>query len=100
QADVLRLLGGDEAAGQDHLVGDPLADRTRETLRAPAPGHAPEVDLGLAEPRRLGRDDDVADHRELAATTEREARHRRDDRLLRLAVNAPLPREELGQTRN
>ena len=43
------------------------------------PGNDAEVDLGLAELRGVGGDDDVAHHRELAAAAERIARDGGDD---------------------
>ena len=56
----------------------------------PAPGQHAEVDLGLPELRRLRRDDQVAEHRELAAAAEAEAGDRGDDRRAQVADLVPL----------
>src|SRR5205085_10350206 len=55
-------------------------DRARQPLRAARAGDDPEAGLGLAEARRLGGDDQVARHGELAAAAEAVARHRGDER--------------------
>src|SRR5205814_3728547 len=55
-----------------------LADQPRQPLRPAEPGHDPEVDLRLAEGRRLGGDPEVTRHRQLAAPAERERVDRRD----------------------
>ena len=47
----------------------------------PMPGDDAEVDLGLAELRGVGGDDEVAHHRQLAAAAQRIARDGGDDRL-------------------
>ena len=49
------------------------ADEPRQPLRAAEAGDDPELDLGLAEARRCGRDAQIARHRQLAAPAEREA---------------------------
>jgi hypothetical protein len=68
---ALGLLGVHHAAGQAHLHGLGLADHAGEALRAAGARHDAELDLGLAEARRVGGDDDVAHHGELAAAAER-----------------------------
>ena len=52
-------------------------------------GDDPEPALRLAEPRRLGRDDQVAGHRELAAAAEAEPRDGRHERRPELANRVP-----------
>ncbi|MBV8480608.1 MAG: enoyl-CoA hydratase/isomerase family protein [Actinobacteria bacterium] len=84
-----RLARRQHAPGEDHVHGERLADGAREPLRAAGAGEHTEVDLGLAELRRLGRDDQVAEHRQLAAASETEAGHRRDDRRAHLADRVP-----------
>ena len=64
------------AAGQDQVHRLGLADRARQALRAADARNDAELDLGLAELRVVGRDDDVAQHGELAATAERVSRRR------------------------
>ena len=75
-----RLLGAEEAAGEDHVHRHRLADRPRQALRAAGAGDEAELDLRLAELRRLRGDDHVAEHRQLAAAAEAVAGDRRDDR--------------------
>ena len=87
--DPVRLVGGDRVADQVHLERLGLAHQPRQPLRAAEAGDDPEVDLGLAEGGRLGRDAEVARHRQLAAAAERDRVDRRDrDR----ATTAPSPR--------
>ncbi len=66
-----------------------LADKARQALRSAGPRHRAELDLGLAEPRGVGGDDDVAHHRDLAAAAKRKPGDRRDHRLP--ALRDPLP---------
>ncbi len=49
QADAMRLLRGDHLARQEHLVGEPLADQARKSLRAAIAGDDAELDLGLSQ---------------------------------------------------
>ena len=67
--------------GQDQLHRPGLADRPREPLRAARPRHHTELDLWLPELGVLAGDDHVAQHRQLAATAQREPADGRDDRL-------------------
>src|SRR5205823_13794624 len=90
EPDVLRLLRADEAPGEDELVRDPLPHRARQALRPAGAGDDAEVYLRLTELRGLRRHDDVADHRELAASTERESGDRSDDRRLDATDDLPL----------
>jgi hypothetical protein len=74
----VRFGGIDEVAGQQQLARLLLADdeghQQRDRRRA-------EADLGLAEQRIIGGDDQVAGHRELESARERVAMHLGDDRL-------------------
>ena len=74
----MRLLGEDRVAGQVHLERLGLAHQPRQPLRAAEAGDDPEVDLRLAERRRLGREPEVARHRQLTAAAEGDAVDRRD----------------------
>ena len=49
QADPQRLLGADEAAGEDEVLGPGRADQPRQPLGAAGAGDDAEQDLGLAE---------------------------------------------------
>ena len=81
-------------AGQHHVHRLGLADRARQALRAAGAGDDAELDLGLAELRGVGGDDDVAHHRQLAAAAEREAGDRGDHRLAHLADRLPVAADE------
>ena len=83
QAGALRLGRVHHPAGEDEVHRLGLADGAGQALRAAHARHDAERDLGLAELRSVGGDDDVADHGELAAAAEAIAGHRRDDRLPR-----------------
>ena len=78
---ALGLRGVHHAAGQAQLHRLGLADGAGQPLRAADARHDAELDLGLAELGRVGGEDDVAHHGELAAAAERVAGDRRDDRL-------------------
>ena len=93
EAGALGLGRIHHAAGQDQVHRLGLADRARQPLRAADAGNDAELDLGLAELRVVGGDDDVAHHRELAAAAEREARDRRDHRLAHPRDAIPVRRE-------
>ena len=93
QARALGFRRIHHAAGEIEVHRLGLADRAREPLRAADARDDAELDLGLAEFRRVGRNDDVALHRELAAAAERETGNRRDHRLAH-ARNA-IPRWEV-----
>ena len=82
QAELVRLVGEDRVAGEVHLERLARPDQPRQPLGAAEAGDDPEVDLGLAEERRLGGDAHVAGHRQLAAAAvgdrvDRGDRHRR-----------------------
>jgi hypothetical protein len=84
------------------------ADPPQQPLRPAEPGDDPELDLGLAELRRLRRIDEVAGQRQLAAAAEREPVDRRDHRdrqrrqrlAHRVALARELPRLRLGHRRH
>ena len=84
EAETIRLLGADLLSGQKELEGSACANQAREALRAAVTGDEPEVDLGLAELRRLGRDAERAGHRELAPAAERIAVDRGNGRLAQM----------------
>ena len=75
EPDVVRLVDGDAAAGEDEVGGQPGAQPPQRQLRPAAAGYQADGDLGQAEHRVLVRNDDVAAHRELAAAAERVAVH-------------------------
>ena len=81
EPDPLRLGGIDEVAGQQQLPGPLLADEERHQQRH---RRRPVADLRLAELGALGRDDEVAGHRELEAAGQRIAVDLGDDRLGRI----------------
>ena len=81
EADPARLGRVDEASAEEQFQGAALPDQPRQPLRAGEAGNEPELDLGLAEPRRVGRQPDRAGHRQFAAAAEGEAVDRGDDRL-------------------
>ena len=81
QADRQRLVGLDEPAGEDQVLGLAGADQPGEPLGAAGAGDDAEQDLGLAEHGVLGGEPDVGAQRELAAAAERVAGDRGDDRL-------------------
>ena len=86
---ALGFGGVHHAAGEDQVHRLGLADRARQPLRAADAGNDAELDLGLAELRGVGGDDDVALHDQLAAAAERKARDRRDHRLARIRGRVP-----------
>ena len=92
QPDPFRLDGVDEVAGQQQLAGLLLADEVRHQQRD---GRGPVADLGLAEPRALGRHDQVAGHRQLEAAGQRVAVDLGDDRLR--AIEDAQGRRDVGR---
>ena len=89
EARALGLGGIHHPPGQAQIHRLGLADKARQALRPAGARHRAELDLGLAEARSVGGDDDVAHHRDLAAAAERKAGDRGDDRLA--ALRDPLP---------
>ena len=57
-----------------------LPTKPREALGSAGTGHCPEIDLGLAELRRVGSQDEVTHHCHLATAAQRIARHGSNDR--------------------
>ena len=81
QADRQRLVGLDEPAGEDQVLGPARADQAGQPLGAAGARDDAEQHLGLAERGVVGGDPDVGAQRELAAAAERVAGDRRDDGL-------------------
>ena len=84
EPEAMRLLRADLLSGQKKLEGHAGANEPRQALGAAVPGDEPEIDLGLAELRRVGGDAKRARHRELAAAAERVAVDRGNRRLAEL----------------
>jgi hypothetical protein len=95
EAAALGLLGVHDPAGKAHLHRLRLADEARQALRAAGAGHDADLDLGLAEARLVGGEDEVAHHRQLAAAAEGEAVHRGDHGLARAGDALPVAGEEV-----
>src|SRR6185295_5998777 len=88
-----RRLGfsrGEEAAGEDDVHRLRLANCPRQPLSTAGTRKDAEVRLRLAEPRGLGRDDQVAGHGELATASEAVARNGCDYRRPHGADRVPL----------
>ena len=77
---VVGLRARDRVAAEVEVERAPVADEARQPLRAAAARDQAELDLRLAELRVLGRDPDVARHRELEPAAEAVAVDRGDDR--------------------
>ena len=65
QADRERLLRIDDASGEDQVECPAETDDARQPLRAAVDQRHAPAPLGIAEPRALGRDAQVAPQREL-----------------------------------
>ena len=89
QSGALGLGGVHHPPGQAQIHRLGLADKASQALGSAGARHRAELDLGLAEARGVGGDDDVAHHRDLAAAAERKTGDRRDHRLA--ALPDPLP---------
>ena len=72
-----------------------LADEARQALGSAEPGDDAELDLGLAEARGIGGEDEVAHHRQLAPAAERVAGDGGDDRLAAAEEGLRLGRQEI-----
>jgi len=111
---VEQLVVGDDASDQPQLVGlagvDRIAheiklqrarlpDQPRQPLGAAEPGNDPEADLGLTEARRLGRDPEVACHRQLAPAAERDGVHSGDRDDAAVLHRAQQPVHLIGERR-
>src|SRR2546428_4400540 len=81
EAGAVRFGGRDPAAGQQHAHRGLERDRARQPMHAALERHAADARLRQSELGVLGRDDDVAGQRQLEAAAQREAVHRRDERL-------------------
>src|SRR5262249_55061084 len=81
QTEPLRLFAADGIAPDDHRQRLVDADEPRQSLRPAGTRDETELDLGLAEPRRLHRDTPVTRHRHFEPATERGAVNGGDDRL-------------------
>ncbi len=90
---ALGLLGAHHAGGQRQVHGLGLADGARQSLRAASAGNHAQLDFGLAELGRVGRDDDVAHHGKLAAAAQRIAGHRGDHGLADALERFPVARD-------
>ncbi len=101
EAGALGFGGVHHAAGQHHLHRLGLADEAGQALRAAGAGDDAELDLRLAELRRVGGEDEVAHHRQFAAAAQREAGDRRDHRLARardvLPARDEVAEEDVGE---
>src|SRR5207248_4244768 len=100
-------------AGEDHLFGAELADEAHQALGAAEARTDAEGHFRQTEPRVLAGEDHVAGHRQLEASTQRVAVHRRDgggrdvldqrgQHMAQLAEFARLPgphRSHLGDVR-
>src|SRR5262249_36269215 len=84
-----RFLRVQQAPAEDDVHRDRLSDRTRESLRAAGTRNDSERGLGLAEARRLRRDDQVTREGELAAAAEAVAGDSRDERRPEIANRVP-----------
>mmetsp|Transcript_1261 Transcript_1261/g.3657 ORF Transcript_1261/g.3657 Transcript_1261/m.3657 type:complete len:404 (+) Transcript_1261:1128-2339(+) len=94
QAGALGLGGAHHAGRQQQVHGLALAHRTRQALGAAGARHDAQLDFGLAELGAVGRDDEVAHHRQLAAATQRKAGYRGDDRLAHVQDGLPVLRDQ------
>jgi hypothetical protein len=93
---ALGLHGVHHPGGQHQVHRLGLADGTRQALRAAGPGDDAQLDLGLTELGRVGGDHDVAHHRQLAATAQREAGHCGDHRLADRADGFPVAGDQVA----
>jgi hypothetical protein len=93
EARALRFRRVHHAAREAKIHGLGFADGAGETLRPADARNDAELDLGLAEFRRVGRDDDVTHHGELAAAAEGKTRDRSDRGFARPRQRIPIGRE-------
>ena len=73
--------GRQVVTGQRQLHGDRVRDALRQPQQSPTAGHQSSFDLGDAERRVPGRDDQVGGQRQLGAAGQGVPLHRRDQRL-------------------
>ena len=81
QTTAFSLGGLHETAGQMHVHRLGLAHGAGQALGAAKARNDAKVDFGLAELGSIGSDDEIAHHRQFAATAQTIARDSRDDRL-------------------
>src|SRR4029077_17054021 len=79
ETESLRLGRSDGTAGKDEIHRKRFSDRMRQPLRPPHTGQDTELDLRLTELGVLGRNNEIAEHREFAATAKRKAANGSDD---------------------
>ena len=75
------FFGVHHAPGQAHFHGFGLAGSARQALRAAGARNNAQINFRLAEFCRIGSQNKVAHHRQFAATAQRIAGHRRNNRL-------------------
>ena len=73
QPQGLGLGGVHQAAGEDHLLGRPLAHQAGQALGAAEAGDDPQVDLRLAQPGGVRGVDEIAGHGHLQAAPQGKA---------------------------
>ena len=95
QAVRQRLVGGEPAAGEDHLVGQLGRHRPRQPDQAACVGDQADANLGQGELRGLVGDDQMAGQRNLGAAAHGEAVDGGDDRLGQRASTGQ-PAEAVG----
>ncbi|MNQ90315.1 hypothetical protein D3C85_1056510 [compost metagenome] len=86
-----------QAPGQAQVHGLGLADGAGQALGAAGARQGADLDLRLAEARVVGGDEQVAHHRQFAATAQGQAAHRRDHRLAAARHLFPVGRHEVLQ---
>src|SRR6266404_6778423 len=84
-----RFARGDHPPGEDHVHRDRLADGAGQALRPAGAGKDAEVDLRLAEHRRLRSNDEVGEHGQLTPAAEAVAGDGCNDRRPHLADCVP-----------
>jgi hypothetical protein len=89
QPDRECLVGLHEPSAEDEVLRPARPDQPGEPLRPARARDDPEAGLRLAELRRLGGDNQVAGHCQLAAAAQAESGHRRDERRPHLADRVP-----------
>ena len=91
------LFGVDHPPRQDHVHRLRFADEARQALGGAGARQDADGDLRLPEPGGLGREDEVAHQRQLAAAAERVARDGGDNRLAATGDALPRRRNEIGE---
>ena len=96
QPDPLRLLGAEEAAGQQEPHRDLERQLARQPVDAAGAGEQADARLGQPEAGVVGGDDDVARERHLQSAADGDAVDRRDHRLRALEVARDAPERRPG----